>query len=216
MSGDDKDPQVVLFDFDGVVADSFEAYFTTFASICTEMGYTRINSREAFLKLSEGNPIRQLLWAGFPMFRLKRLFMQFAPRIIEAHQRIRPFAGVPEIVTEIAERYPAYVITSNTAPVVSAFLEKHGVRGIRKVLGSEITPSKVKKIRRVMRDHPKSVTYLVSDTKGDMIEARRAHAVPVAVTWGWHSVAKLHEGRPAHIVDSPAGLRALFLSDSDA
>ncbi len=201
---------VVLFDFDGVVADSFEAYFGTFTSVCAEMGFNRLNSTEAFLKLFEGNPIRQLFWMGFPVFRLKRLVLQFAPRIVEAHRHVQPFPAMPEIVTSIAQRYPTYVITTNTSDVVRDFLRRHNVEGVRDVLGVDVHPSKTKKVRRIVRDHPGVTTYFVTDTKGDLREARAAGAIPVAVTWGWHPETTLRSGRPDHVVTAPESLLDLF------
>ena len=203
---------LILLDFDGVIADSMDAYFTTFSEVCTEMGYRRLNSREAFLRLFEGNPMRQLLWAGFPMWRLKKLVQKFAPRIVEAHRSVRPFAGLPEAVSILARHFPVFVITSNIAVVVSAFLEQNGIAGVAGVVGSETHTSKVKKIRRVVRQHPEHRAYYVSDTKGDLVEARRAGAIPVAVAWGWHTVEKLAEGKPALVVSSPEELCDIFVA----
>lgn len=211
MEAATTDPPVILLDFDGVIADSFEAYFGAFTTVCAEMGYARLNSREAFLKLFEGNALRQLFWQGFPVFRLKRLVRLFAPRIVEAHQRVRPFAGMPEVVCDLASRYPLYVVTSNASSVVSAFLARHGMEGVRGVLGLDKEKSKVKKIRRVMNQHPGRPAFFAGDTKGDLRDAHNAGAVSVGVAWGWHSVAKLQEAKPAHIVRTPEKLRDLFV-----
>ena len=105
--------RVILFDFDGVVADSLEVFLGVFTGICGEMGFDRLNSREAFLDLFERNPIRRLFWAGFPLWRLKELGRQFQPRIEEASRRIRPFEKMPDVLRELARRDPVYIITSN-------------------------------------------------------------------------------------------------------
>lgn len=201
---------MILLDFDGVIADSMNAYFGAFAEVCTEMGYRRLNSREAFLKLFEGNPIRQLLWAGFPLFRLRRVLNRFKPRLLEVNKLVRPFEGITEVVSTLARRFPVFVITSNVAENVCSFLKRHGVLGVAGIVGSETHTSKVKKIRRVLRQYPNHRAYYVSDTKGDLIEARRAGAIPVAVAWGWHSLKKLAEGKPELVVSTPKELRDLF------
>ena len=208
-----KAHMLILLVFVGVIAESMDAYFGAFAEVCAEMGYRRLNSREAFLKLFEGNPIRQLFWAGFPIFRLRRILNRFKPRLLEAHKLIRPFEGITEVVSTLARRFPVFVITSNVAEIVSAFLKRHGIVGVAGVIGSETHTSKVRKIRRMLRQYPKYQAYYVSDTKGDLLEARRAGAIPVAVAWGWHSVNKLAEGKPAHMVSSPEELRDLFVSN---
>jgi phosphoglycolate phosphatase len=201
---------LILLDFDGVIADSMDAYFNAFSEVCSEMGYRRLNSREAFLKLFEGNPIRQLLWAGFPLFRLKRVLDKFKPRLMAAHELVRPFDGIVEVVSSLARGFPVFVITSNVAENVCSFLKRYGVPGVAGIVGSETHASKVKKIRRVLRQYPNHRAYYVSDTKGDLIEARRAGAIPVAVAWGWHSLKKLAEGKPELVVSTPKELRDLF------
>ena len=204
---------VIMFDYDGVIADSLDIYFAEFVHICDDMGIQRLNSREKFLALSEGNAIRQLLWAGFPLWRLRRMARQFRPRLEAATRRVEPFEGMPELVREFAQRFPTYVITSNATETIHWFLKTHAVEGISGVIGADQEKSKVKKIRRIMRGHPGQAPYYIGDTKGDVLEARRAGAVPVAVTWGWHGLDKVLEGRPEHVVESPAELRALFLGE---
>ena len=201
---------LVMFDFDGVVADSFDVYFAEFTYVCTEMGLKRLNSREAFLKLMEGNPLKQLFWSGFPIWRLKRVAQKFQPRIEEASRTFQPFEGMPEVVTEIAGRHPVYVITHNATQFVNDFMEKYGIRGVKDVLGSDAEQSKIKKIRSIIRHHPERTPYYIGDTKGDMREAHKAGAIPIAVAWGYHSVEKLLEGNPQHVVESPAALVRLF------
>ncbi|MCX5757897.1 MAG: HAD hydrolase-like protein, partial [Candidatus Hydrogenedentes bacterium] len=178
---------VLLFDFDGVIADSLELYYTAYTEVCTEMGYRRINSREAFLKLLEGNPFRQLLWSGFPLFRLRRIVHTFDARIREAHQRTKPFPAMPTLVTDLAGRFILYIVTSNTSDVVEQFMQVYGIQQVRAVFGSEVATRKTRKIRIIAKLHPNARLHFISDTKGDLIEAHRAKAAPIAVGWGYHS-----------------------------
>ena len=65
--------EALLFDYDGVIADSGEVYFAEFTRLCAEMGFDRLNSKEAFLALFDHNLVLQLIRAGFPLRRLKEL-----------------------------------------------------------------------------------------------------------------------------------------------
>jgi phosphoglycolate phosphatase len=201
---------VLLFDFDGVVADSLEAYFAAFTSVCTEMGFDRINSRESLLSLFDGNVFLQLVRAGFPVHRLREMAVRFAPRIRAIVETVPPFPGMPETLSRLAARHPLYIITSNETAVVKAFLERHGVTGVRDIIGADIEPSKVKKIRAARKREPRRTPYYIGDTRGDMTEARRARALPVAVTWGWHPEARLLSGKPWRAVHTPEELERLF------
>jgi phosphoglycolate phosphatase len=201
-----------MFDFDGVIADSLDVFYTEFSSAVRELGYERMNSKEALLKLFEGNVLAQLIKAGFPIWKLKQLGRKFAPRIAAANARVRPFPGMPELLAEIAARHAVYIISSNTTEAVELFLQRHAISGVRDVLGADKETSKVKKIQQVRRLHPELTPWYIGDTKGDMLEAHSARAIAVAVTWGWHSEELLASARPHHVVRSQAELRALFLT----
>ncbi len=203
-------PPLLMFDFDGVVADSFEVFYEEFTGAVQLLGWDKLNSRESLLKLMEGNPLAGLVKMGFPVWRLKQLGEQFAPRIEAANARIAPFAGMPELLSELSAAHPVYVITSNQTRAVELFLEKHGVSGVLEVVGADKEASKVKKIRKVRKKHPGLQGWYFGDTKGDMIEAGIAGATTVAIAWGWHPVATLEEGKPDHIVHDQDALRALI------
>jgi phosphoglycolate phosphatase len=61
-----------------------------------------------------------------------------------------------------------------------------------------------------MARYPGLSAYYIGDTKGDMIEGRKAGAITVAALWGWHAVEKLEEGAPDHFVRSPEALLDLL------
>ncbi len=209
-------PPAVFFDYDGVIADSLEAYFSEFTRACSLLGFHHLNSSEAFLKLFDGNLIAQLIKAGFPLWKLKSLAEEFAPRIEAANARIRPFDGMPELLARLSAVHPVMIITANTSQTAQAFLDAHELRQVRGVVGSDVETSKVKKIRRARRLFPNCQAYYVGDTRGDMIEARRAGAVPVAVGWGWHDVERLKSGKAVHVAATQAELLTLFGLTSDA
>lgn len=203
-------PPLLLFDYDGVIADSYEVYFFEFTRACAELGFDHLNSREAFLKLFDGNLIRQLIRAGFPLWKLKSLAEMFAPRIALANQQIEPFAGMPEMLARLGEKHPLYIITANDSATVQAFVDRYNLHQVRGVIGSDEETSKVKKIRTVRRRFKQHRAYYMGDTRGDMLEARRAGAVPVGVGWGWHGAERLRTAGPAHIVETQQDLLELF------
>ena len=203
-------PPVILFDFDGVIADSFDVFFKAFTAVCSEMDFQRLNSKEALLRLFDGNLLRQLWKAGFPFWRIQSLVRRFEPRIAAENLKIQPFLGMPELLRELAAAHPVYIISSNTSSHVEAFCARFAITGIRDMLGSDQATSKVRKIRSVSKRHPGHVPYYIGDTKGDMIEGKAARATTVAVAWGWHSLPRLLESKPDFIANVPADLRTIF------
>jgi phosphoglycolate phosphatase len=208
-SAPDK-PPLLLFDFDGVIADSFAAFFEAFTGVCTEMGFKRLNSKEALLKLFDGNVVHQLWKVGFPFWRIKSLARRFEPRIAAANLKILPFPEMPGLLNELAAAHPTYVVSSNASSHVETFCARFAIAGIRDVIGADKETSKVKKIRSVWKRYPNHVPYYVGDTKGDMIEGRKAGVKTVAAAWGWHPSSRLMEGKPDFLAETPHDLRRLF------
>ncbi len=203
-------PPLLLFDYDGVIADSFAVYYREFTQICSELGYHQLNSQEQFLKLFDANLVAQLMKAGFPLGKLKKLARQFTPRLQQANQQIQPFPEMPSVLEFLSQNFPLMVITANHADTVHEFLSLHKLDNIQQVIGSETETSKVKKIRRARRQFPWCQAYYVGDTKGDIIEAKRAGAVPVAAAWGWHSPERLRQANPSYLITKPDELRTLW------
>lgn len=209
-SPDTSLPPLILFDYDGVIADSLEVYFTEFTKTCRELGIERINSKEAFLGLFDGNLVRQLIKAGFPLRKLRALAEKYAPRLEEITSRISVFPGVTETLARLSGCYPVFIITSNSSAMVRRFTEREGLDRIRGVIGAEEETSKVKKIRMARKRFPGYCPYYIGDTLGDIFEARRAGAVPIGAAWGWHDIARLQRGNPQYIMKSHEELLALF------
>lgn len=203
-------PPLLLFDYDGVIADSFEVYFSEFTRACSELGFDKINSKEGFLKLFDGNLIKQLIKAGFPLRKLKQLADEFKPQIEAANARICPFPGISEILNVLSKQYPVMIITANATYVVQEFLDKNNLSHVKGVLGSDIEPSKVKKIRMARKRFPDYTPYYIGDTKGDMLEARRAGAMPIAAGWGWHDHQRLQSAQALHILQTKEDLLPFF------
>jgi len=196
-------PRLLMFDFDGVIADSLEIYLETFLDACGEIGAHHIRSREAFLALMDGNFAVQLMRQGFPLRKLRALAARYEPRIRQVFSRVRPFPEMPAVLNELTRHHRVYIITSNRTDFVRGFLDQFGMTGIRGVIGSDVHTSKIRKILQVRRAEQGCVPWYVGDTLGDLLEGRRAGARVAGVAWGWHEEHRLSRGVPDHIFRAP-------------
>jgi len=204
-----KKTPLLLFDFDGVIADSFHVFYPCFVDMCRDCGYL-VQSEAEFLRLFEDNVRESLLREGFPVDRIEMLAQDFAPRIAVANQQCEPFPKMVSVVSKLAAKCPLVIITSNNTEPVQEFIDRHEITGIRGVLGADIESSKVKKIHTVAREYPQHQPFYIGDTKGDMLEGQRAGAVTVGASWGWHPKTTLAEVSPDYLLDTPDELLDLF------
>ncbi len=116
---------------------------------------------------------------------------------------------MPKVIAEASKKYKLYIVSSTDAVIIEQFLRKHGLsRYFKKVLGYRESLSKVVKINRVLKaaGAKSSEAVFVTDTLGDMLEAKECAVKSIAVTWGYHSKAVLRSGQPKYIVRTPREL----------
>ena len=201
---------IVMFDFDGVLADSLDSFCTAMETAFAGIGRPDLATREQVLNLLDDNWFASLDRAGVSTAQAHRVEDIFAaalapPTILDC------FPGVPAMLERLARRHLLIVITSSTAAIVNGFLAAHELAGIEQVMGAEVDTSKVRKIERVVAAHePATRCWYVGDTAGDILEGRQAGVRTIGVAWGWHGEERLRAVSPDHLVDTPLELAEII------
>jgi phosphoglycolate phosphatase len=177
---------------------------------CYQNNFYALNSPGKVMALFETNIFEAMLDFGLDDNSINRILKTFQSDIGAYQNDMRLFDGISDTLKKIAKKNKIVIITSNISKAAKQVLINNGVNCFEDVLGAEIEKSKVKKIRITMARYPGLSAYYVGDTKGDMIEGRKAGAITVAALWGWHAVKKLEEGAPDHFVRSPEALLDLL------
>lgn len=197
---------LVLFDYDGVLVDSLAYFLDAFLASCEEHGCHQVRTREDFLALFDINFYDGMAKAGLTGKLRTAVFHGMAERLKGKSGKYTFFPGIPEALRGLAGFADIFVISSNDSDVVQGYLDAHGLRVYRDVLGGDKDTSKVRKIRSVARLHPDAPTIYVGDTTGDVLEAREAGSLAVGAGWGWHGADRLKKSRPDYLLASPADL----------
>jgi phosphoglycolate phosphatase-like HAD superfamily hydrolase len=200
--------RLLMFDFDGVIADTREQFREGLAAACRTLGYNLVQDRTSFLRLFDDNMIEGLQAAGVRESDIAPLLRALGECLDSAHTE--PFPGMVEMLNFLAELHPVYIISSNLAAVVASKLDQWGVRGIRAVLGADDESRKAAKIHGLIDRYPEHIPYYTGDTRGDMIEGRLATARTVAVGWGWHDEAKLRAAWPDYFAADVDALQEIL------
>ncbi|MFA5872230.1 MAG: HAD family hydrolase [Parcubacteria group bacterium] len=196
----------IIFDFDGVIVDSYEIFKDAFVAACFENGYQQISTKKEFLNLFDGNLYESLEHTGISKEAIQKILKKFKENAHLEHNNLKFFEGIRETLAELAGENKLFVVSSNLSGIVQDLLRFHKIMFFEEVLGSDKGTSKVKKIESIRAKLPGYDFLYVGDTKGDMIEGRLGGVKTVAVTWGWHSREKLFEGNPDFIVNTPKEL----------
>lgn len=206
--------RLLIFDFDGVIADSLVPFRAAVQSAWSGCGMAGAMTDEQFLRVFDANMYEGMAAIGLAPDRVDEFL-----RVLKGH--LEPcadcpfFAGIADVLGALSRCNHLVVVTSNIGTTVRGLLDRHGVAGVEDVLGAERGTSKVEKIHQVMQRYPGVPAYYVGDTCGDIVEGRKAGARMVAAAWGWHGAERLAAAKPDIMLGSPADLLDQFDSDTN-
>jgi phosphoglycolate phosphatase len=198
--------KLIMFDFDGVIADSLDDQSRAFVDTLRAHGLDELATPSTFLDFTETNWFEALAASGVPERVVTEVEDAFG-----AVPSPDLFPEMAAVIERLAAEHPVVVITSSRTADVQAILDEHGVTGVAEVMGGDVEPSKTLKIRSARRRYGESrEAWYVCDTVGDVHEARDAGAVTVGVAWGWHGEERLLSAEPDLIARRPGDLFDLF------
>lgn len=200
---------IILFDFDGVLADTLDDLLNFAKEACTQLGLQRTPTPadlDALETMSFADYGRQLRVPAQQIDQFVNLCLEMF------NHRPRPpklFEGMNRVLIETAKRSKIAIVTGNSTPTVNSFLRKYGLQEhIKLVIGVEEKGSRPEKIRRVLKELTKNTesAYLVGDSVSDIRAARETGIQSIAVSWGHQSQARLRGANPDYLVESPQEL----------
>ena len=196
----------LLFDFDGVIADSFDVFRRRFERGCSALGLTVPTDRDSLLRLFDGNFFERVRDLGVPAASMAAFLERVCANLPGEEDAIGLQPGMADVLRQLSTRTALTIVTSNRSPLVLAVLRRHGLAACaQEVLGADTDTSKVHKIARAMGSAG-APCFFIGDTRGDMLEGRAAGAATVAVGWGWHSIPRLLQARPDYLAVAPGNL----------
>ncbi len=202
-----KERNLLLFDFDGVLADSLDLYAEAVARCLLRIGTPIVKNREDYLALFEGNFYESMAAKGVDLAAFAGAAKEILPGL--DYDAMKPFDGLIPVLEALRKENLLVVISSNGFRTISRMLDLFGFdRFFEGILGSDFLFSKKEKIAHALAKFgiDRRRTFYIGDTTGDILEAREAGVRTVAVTWGWHSREKLVAARPDFLVDKPEDL----------
>lgn len=182
---------IILFDFDGVIVGTF--------SFCYEISNsTSPITKEEYRARFEGNIYDAIKKAG-PSSKKVDFFSEYTPQLLEA----KPVEEIVDAIKSLSNKYTLVIISSTISSSIIKFLEMYDLRKYFKdILGPEVDESKTRKILMILEKY--SVTpnqaVFVTDTLGDIKEARECSVKSIAVAWGYHPAETLMVGSPYKLI----------------
>jgi phosphoglycolate phosphatase len=188
-------PGLVVFDFDGTLADTFAVFRDVFDEVIDRFALRRPDADDVH-RLRAQTSVEILRWLGVPPLQLPAIMRHARLRMAERAHELSLFPGMEAVVRGVAAQgVHVAVVSSNAERTVRTVLreslcgEVHAFRCGVSVFGKA---ARVRGLMRRARVSP-GQTVLVGDEERDIAAARAVGARAVAVTWGYAAADALRD-----------------------
>ncbi|MEI6071469.1 MAG: HAD-IA family hydrolase [Verrucomicrobiae bacterium] len=205
-------PKLVIFDFDGTLADTFQCAVEILNVMAPAFGYRPLAETDVprARDMSTGGVMKFL---GISATRLPKISRRGKEEMNKRMPDVGPLPGMIELVRRLkAEGFRLGILTSNSEENVATFLRKFHLEGFEFIHTSSKLSGKgriIRKILKRLRLKPKEV-LLVGDEVRDIEAAQDTGVHMAAVSWGYNSHKALAAGHPDHLVETPSALAELI------
>jgi phosphoglycolate phosphatase len=207
---------LILFDFDGVLADTLGDMLRFGQEVCEELGINHIATQDDLNSLE----IMSFATFGQQLEVPAPLVDDFVRRCLEKFKEKQSppeiFKGLDEVIRELSANNIIGVITGNSSGNVKAFLSAHGLDGyIQAIYGVDAPGSKAEKISHARNQFAANdeTVFMVGDSASDIRAAKEASVKSIAVSWGHQSAQTLIRTKPDYLIHSPGELHQVIKKD---
>ncbi len=201
--------KVIVFDFDGTIADTYQAIVDITNDLSSEFGYQPIDEEELLLlkNLSSKEIVKR---AEISLFKIPFLVQRVQKELGQQIADLSPIKGIESVLIELKQRnYILGIITSNVRENVVLFLQKNNLEYLFDFIysGTNIF-GKHRIINQLVRKHKlnKTDVIYVGDETRDIRSARKSGISVIAVGWGFNSQEILAEYKPDFLAVKPTEL----------
>ena len=207
---------LILFDFDGVLADTLGDLLQFGQEVCDELGVRHMatpDDLDSLEIMSFATYGRQL---EVPEEFVDEFVRRCLKKFVQKQYPIRMFDGMRQVIVELSVHHAIGIVTGNTTRAVENFLLENNIQQyISATFAVDLPGSKTEKILMAKGHLVKNSeeVYYIGDSVSDIHAARNVSVKSIAVSWGHQSLSKLTNAKPDFIVHSPRELLEVFVND---
>ena len=212
------DRDVILFDFDGTLADTMLLGWAVYNRMALSLRLKKIEEAE-LQELREMSSREALHSLGIRLHRLPAVAARLRKELNKEISQLKPIAGMKEAITLLhGAGFVLGVVTSNSEKNITDFLSNHKMIHHFSILktGASVFGKSVL-LNNLIKEHglDRSRVVFVGDESRDIEAARKSKIQHIAVSWGFQSGKVLSRFNPDVILDEPPDLVRLLLNSRD-
>ena len=200
--------KVVIFDFDGTIADTLDSVVNIVNPLSDEFGIKKVP--EENIDELRNKKLREILKdSGISMLKMSSMARRIKSELNKQIEYVRPVLGIEEALLGLKEKkYKLGILTSNSKENVSKFLRKNNLDLFDFIHSESSIFGKSKAMHDLLKKHgirPEEAIYVGDETR-DIEAARKTNIEIVAVSWGYNSKQLLEKQNPDFLIDNPRQL----------
>lgn len=200
----------IIFDFDGVLADSFKDLFRLNQDAMRQIGQKL--TQQAYCDLFLNNVHRSLNKA-VPDLKKRKIFNAFKDReFVNYYASVQLFPFSRNLIVKLARRSALGIVSSTPRDLIIRLLMKNKLEKYFQIISGSQAASKKDEIIETVKvlGQPYEQTFFVTDTAGDIKAGQELQLKTAGVSWGFHPVNLLQTKRPEKIFLKPEELLEYF------
>lgn len=210
-------PKVVIFDFDGTLADTAPLMRKIYAGL-VQSHDLKAMSDEDYAMLRKGTLTEARRWSGARWWQVPLMYRSVKKLMITEAENVKLFHGVPDMIRDLHEQgTEMYILSRNTSETIARTLERYKLQKYLHILPRRrwTLGDKARVISSLVRQQslsPQSV-WMIGDEVRDIQAANKARVSSIAVSWGLQDESILARYQPTHSVTSIEELHQALLTD---
>lgn len=196
--------KVVIFDFDGVLADSFPYFYSLISDSMAKVGLSL--TPDQYRNFFIGNVHQSVRDFINDKGKLKA-FLEFRNLNYDRHYYdekggVKLFPRTSQLVKSLSEKYVLTIASSGHQSNIENLMEKNSIKNSFALILANTATTKKGLLQEIMdrfqiKPHE---AVMITDTVGDIKVAKEFGLKTVAVTWGFHPEKLLFSAKPDKVV----------------
>lgn len=187
----EKKMKPIIFDFDGVIHDTFELAYKINVDI-----FGKNLTKDKYRDFFNGNIFESTTADdNGKFFKLQN----------KAFEYLKIDANIKNNLERLSGSYSLFIISSNQEKTLNTYFQNNKLTHIfKEILGAETHKSKIEKFKHIFSKYNLQAEdcIFITDTLGDILEGNKVGVKTIAVDFGFHKRDRLEKGKPFKIVSS--------------
>lgn len=198
-----SEPSIVLFDFDGTIADTHTPFINIVNRLADEFGYPTATPAE--IQELQGLSAQEIIRRSkISVFKIPLVLRRVKRELYKEMRDVGAIAGMETALQTLHEQgYKLGIVTSNWIENVRLFLEVQQLADCFEwVYASSTLFGKHRRLKRLIQQNqfsPQQVIY-VGDEVRDIEAARKSDIAIISVTWGFNTSEILAAYQPDALI----------------